>query len=208
MCVCVCVCVCVWVYTYVCVSIYIYVYKKRKKKREKRDRMHIYHDNAICLCCSLFLPLPSLSLSLSLYIYIYIIYIYIYIYRRGLQVFWFLEEMASEIWKRKFDGILLRLYNAVYKQNTKKKWTKVWILLFFRITKNYGSMTFTAISVKIYNALFLNCITTKVEKIFGKIGTNFGETGPQNLRFLLFVESRSKSKQSRGNTFICRFLLR
>ena len=52
-------------------------------------------------------------------------------------------KIPPEVWKtRKFDNIILQLYNAVYKQNTIEKYRKGCILSFskkgnFEITKNY-----------------------------------------------------------------------
>ena len=72
-----------------------------------------------------------------------------------------LDEIHPEVWKtKKFNEIFFRLCNAVYKQNTTEKWTKIFILLFLKncdlgIIKNYGSFTLTAIATKVYNALFL-----------------------------------------------------
>ena len=67
-----------------------------------------------------------------------------------------LNEIVSKFWKtREFDDILLRLCNAVYRQNTIEKWTKGYILHFLKkwdleITKNYRGITLTAIAPKVY----------------------------------------------------------
>ena len=60
------------------------------------------------------------------------------------------HEIPPEVWKlRKFDGILLRFCNTVYKK-TREKWTKSCIIPFPKkgdlgITKNYRRITLTAI---------------------------------------------------------------
>ena len=90
-----------------------------------------------------------------------------------------LDEIPPEVWKtRKFNNILLRFCNAVYNQNTIDSWTKGCILPFpkeadLRIAKNYQGITFTSIAAKIYNALLLNCIEPKIEKIFRKNQNGF-----------------------------------
>ena len=90
-----------------------------------------------------------------------------------------LDKTPLEVWKtRKFDDILLRLCNAVCKQSTIEKWTKAFILPFFKksdfgITKNYRDITLTAIAAKIYNALLLNHIWLVMEKILRKNQNSF-----------------------------------
>ena len=79
---------------------------------------------------------------------------------------------------RKFDNQLLRYCNAVYNQNTIKRWTKSCIISLpqiadLRITKNYRGTTLTSIAVKIYNALLLNCIELEIEKILLKNQNGF-----------------------------------
>ena len=82
-----------------------------------------------------------------------------------------LDEICPRIWKtRKFDGILLRYWNTVYNQNTIDRWTNDSILSFPKkgdlwIDKNYRGITLTSIVAKIYNALLLNSIEPKIEKI-------------------------------------------
>ena len=77
-----------------------------------------------------------------------------------------LDEISPEIWKtRKFDDILLRFYNAVYKQDTTEKWTKSCIHYFPKkgvlgITKNYRGITLTA---KVHYTLLLNRIPHEVK---------------------------------------------
>ena len=54
-----------------------------------------------------------------------------------------LDEIPSLVWKtRKFDDIILLFRNAVYEENSKEKWKKVFFLPFHkkgepRITKNF-----------------------------------------------------------------------
>ena len=97
-----------------------------------------------------------------------------------------LDEILPEIWKiRKFDDILLRSCNAVYNQSTIDGWTKSWILPFpqkgdLGIAKSYRDITLTSIAAKIYNALLLNCIEPKIEKILRKIKMSFGEINPHH----------------------------
>jgi len=90
-----------------------------------------------------------------------------------------LDEIPPEVWKtRKFNDILLRLCNAVYRQNRIDKWTKGCILPFPKkgdlgIAKNYRGITLTAIAAKIYNALLLNRIQPEIEKILRKNQNGF-----------------------------------
>ena len=79
---------------------------------------------------------------------------------------------------RKFDDILLRLCDTVYKQNTIEKWTKGCILSFpkknnFEIAKNYRSITLAAIVAKVYNALLINHIKPETKKILRKNQNGF-----------------------------------
>ena len=66
-------------------------------------------------------------------------------------------KLMIEVWKtRKFDDILLTLYKAVYKQNTREKWTKGCIPPFSKkrdlgISKNYRGITLSDLAAKIYN---------------------------------------------------------
>ena len=74
---------------------------------------------------------------------------------------------------RKFDDLLLRLYNAIYRQNRIEKWIKDCILPFpkkgnLRITKSYRSITQTTIAAKVYNTVLLNCIKPEIKKILRK----------------------------------------
>ena len=63
--------------------------------------------------------------------------------------------------------------NAVNKLSTIDWWTKGNILAFLKkgdlgITKNYRDITLTPTTSKIYNALLLNRIEVKIEKILWK----------------------------------------
>ena len=86
------------------------------------------------------------------------------------------DEIPSEPWKtRKFDYLLLRLFNAVYKQNTIKKFTKSCSLHFAKkvdlvITRNYRGISLTTIAAKGFNALVLRL---EIEKILRKNQNGF-----------------------------------
>ena len=90
-----------------------------------------------------------------------------------------LNEIPPEVWKtRKFDGILLWLYNTVHELNIKEKWTKSCTLCFpkkgdFRITKNYRGITLMTLATNVYNVLFLNCLQQEIEKILSKNQNSF-----------------------------------
>ena len=81
------------------------------------------------------------------------------------------DEIPPEIWKtRKFYDTLLRLCNAVYKQNAIGKLTEGCIHLIpnkgdLGITKNSRGITITTITTKIYNVLFLIRSRPEVEKV-------------------------------------------
>ena len=104
--------------------------------------------------------------------------------------------------EKKFDDIILRLCNAVYKQNNKDT-TKGWILHFSKkgdlgITKNNRGRNLIAIAVM---SCFSIVTDAKLRKVFRKIKMVFGEIDPQLLRFWLFVESsKEREKKSRGST--------
>ena len=93
----------------------------------------------------------------------------------------------------KFNNILLRLCNAVYKQSAKEKL----YLLYpeksdLGITKNSRDMTFTTTAAKVYNSLLLSCIRPEVEKILRKNQSN---------------HQRSTCKKSQvSKTIVCKFL--
>ena len=95
-------------------------------------------------------------------------------------------------------------------QNTIEKWTKSCIFLFskkgdLRITKNYRSITFLALTAKVYNALLLNHIKPKTKKILRIFKTILGEIDQQLYRFWLSIEVMC-AKKSLGNIIVCRFL--
>ena len=75
-----------------------------------------------------------------------------------------LEKIPLEVWKtRKFDNILLRLCNTMYKQNTTENLMKDCIPYFpkrgnLRINKNCRGITLTAIAAMVYNAMLLTYI--------------------------------------------------
>ena len=83
-------------------------------------------------------------------------------------------KYLPEVWKtREFNDLLLRHCDAVYKQNTIDRWTKGWILPFpkkgdLEIANNYWGITLTSIMDKIFNALLLHHIESKIEKILRK----------------------------------------
>ena len=90
-----------------------------------------------------------------------------------------LNKIPPKLWKaRKFDLLC-------NKQNTKKRWTKGYILTFpkkgnFRITKNYKDITLTSIAVKVYNALFLNHVKREIKKIFREIDPQNNQLNSDN----------------------------
>ena len=70
------------------------------------------------------------------------------------------KKMNFEFLKQKNDNLLLRLCNAVYKQNTIEKRTKRCIFTLpkkcnIEIINNYGVITLTAEAANIYNAPLL-----------------------------------------------------
>ena len=81
-----------------------------------------------------------------------------------------LDVIPFIVWKaKKFDDILLELCNTMYKQITIEKWPKGCIMKGnLGITKNYRSITLTAIATNVYNILLLNCIWSEVKKILRK----------------------------------------
>ena len=100
--------------------------------------------------------------------------------------------------------ILLPLCNAIYKQNSIEKWTKTCFLPFSKkgdlgITKNYGGISLTAISSKVYNSLLLNRIRHNVGKMLRKnqnaIKRNHSTTSHR----------MSRCKNSWGNNIIHKF---
>ena len=79
---------------------------------------------------------------------------------------------------RKFDDLLLRYCNAVYRQNTIKRGIKGCILSFPKksdlgLAKNYCGITLTSIAGKNYNALLLNRVDSEIEKILRKNQNGF-----------------------------------
>ena len=88
-----------------------------------------------------------------------------------------LNEIPPEVWKTKFNNMVLWLCDIVYKQNS-EKWPKVYILLFSKkgdlgITKNYRGITLTAVAANVQIILFLNCIWLEIEKILRKNQNRF-----------------------------------
>ena len=87
--------------------------------------------------------------------------------------------VLPDVWKtREIDDILLRHCNAIYNRNIIVRWTNECILPFpkkdgFGIGKNYRDITFTSIAAKIYNALPLDRIEHKIEKILRKNQNSF-----------------------------------
>ena len=67
-----------------------------------------------------------------------------------------------------------------------------------QISKRYRGITLNATTAEIYNALFLNCIQTEVEKILKKINIVFGEIDPQ----FQFVESSKKYAKNLERTIL------
>ena len=65
------------------------------------------------------------------------------------------NKIPPDVWKtRKFDDLLLRYCDSVYKQNTIVRWTKGWILSYLQkcdlgIAKKYWSITVISIEAKI-----------------------------------------------------------
>ena len=96
-----------------------------------------------------------------------------------------LTKIPPELWKaRKFDDILIRSCNAVYRQSTIEEWTKYCFRLFpkksyLRNPKNYRGITFIVIVAKAYSILLLNRIKTEIEKILRKKQKGVGEIDPQ-----------------------------
>ena len=90
-------------------------------------------------------------------------------------------KILQNEWKQRiFDGILLRLCNAAYKHNTTEKWTKGCILLFVKkddleISKNYSGISLTAVTAKVYDALFQNRIKPETENILKRNRKRFLE---------------------------------
>ena len=90
-----------------------------------------------------------------------------------------LNKIPPEVWKtKKFDDLLLRFCNDVYKQNTIENCTKSCILPFpnkgdHGIPKNYWGITLTSITDKIHNAQLLNHIEPEIEKILRKHQNGF-----------------------------------
>ena len=86
-----------------------------------------------------------------------------------------LDEIPPKIWKtRKYDELLLRFSNAIYKQNTTEKWTKGCPHPKkgnLGITKIYRSITLVA---NVCNTLHLSCIKPEIEKILRKNQNSFG----------------------------------
>ena len=116
-----------------------------------------------------------------------------------------LDEIPPEVWKiRKFDDILLRYCNAVYNQNTIDKWTKGCILRFpnkgdLGIDKNDRSITFISIAVKIYNALLLNHMEPKIDKVLKKNQNGFQRNQSMTsqiltIRRILCVRAKTSKK--------------
>ena len=89
------------------------------------------------------------------------------------------DEIPTEVWKnRQFNDILFWHCNAVYNQNPIARWTKGCILPFPKkgnlgLAKNYWGIILTSIAAKIYNALFRNCIESKIEIILRKNKNGF-----------------------------------
>ena len=103
-----------------------------------------------------------------------------------------LKKIPLAIWKiRKFDDLLLRFFNAEYKQNTIERWIKSCILPFlkksdFGISKSYKGITHSSIAeTKVYNALLLNRIEREI----------FAEIDPQHHRYLQSIESSKELVQ-------------
>ena len=83
---------------------------------------------------------------------------------------------------KKFDAILLRQSNAVYKQNN----IEMDEIPFLKkshlvITKNYRGITLTA---KVYNGILLNRIRSKIEKILCKNQNGFCRNRPTTSQIL------------------------
>ena len=81
-----------------------------------------------------------------------------------------------EIWKtKKFDDMLLRLYNAVNKQDIIKKWTNGCILPFHRKKVILGSLRSTVITftANVYNVLLLYRNRPEIDKILRKNQNGF-----------------------------------
>ena len=79
---------------------------------------------------------------------------------------------------RKFNDLLLWVYNTVFKQNTIERWTKGCILSFSKkgdlgITKNYRSINLAFIIAQVNNALVCNCIEPEIEKVLRKNQNGF-----------------------------------
>ena len=71
-----------------------------------------------------------------------------------------LNKIPLEVWKkRKFDDLELQFCNAIYNQDSIKRWTKGCVFPFPKkgdlgFTKNYRSVTLTFIVAKIYMLCF------------------------------------------------------
>ena len=112
-----------------------------------------------------------------------------------------LKKILLEVSKRrKFDDILLWLYNAVYKQSTIEKLTQCSILPFpkksdLRITKNYIGKTLIVTAAKVKISLLLNWIRPE-EKILRKNQVGFQRnrsTTSQILKVRRIIGVRSKN---------------
>ena len=84
------------------------------------------------------------------------------------------------------------------------------ILLFLKkgdlgITENYRGITLTAITVKIHNALLLNCIWPEVYKILKENQNGFSRNRSATFQILTVRYRRNTCKKYRGNTLVCRF---
>ena len=104
--------------------------------------------------------------------------------------------------------ILLRLSDAVYKQNIMEKWTKGCILRFLKegdleINKNYRNITLTAITFQVYNGLLLKLLEPETEKILRKNQNVFKKNRFTNSEILIIhwiIEGTKKSRASKTKT--------
>ena len=84
------------------------------------------------------------------------------------------DEILPKVCKtRKFDDLLVRFCNAVYKRNPIEVWTKGCILPSptkddLGIIKNYRVITLRCIAAKVYRALLRNVIKPEIGKILKK----------------------------------------